>query len=319
MNFDEFVKAVVEKVENHFSKSGMENVTVSIVPVTKHNDVILHGITVMEGEKGISPNIYLEPYFDRCEKGESIEIIAEDVLALYEETKGLVPEISDNDFTYEKIKDKVVYQIVDAKQNRRRLLDLKFSEAGSGFAKIYCIAVSKDASIPITNKMAAYYDYDSRKLFEDAERNTPLLHPATFTDINAAIFGSFMGNRKEAPLLSECEKINPDTLMYVLSNADGVNGAASIFYPDVKEKIAELIDDSYYVLPSSIHEVLILPCNRDVDAKTLTVMVKEINDTHVSAADRLSDTVMKYDKEQKELKIANDSVEKRRDESERGR
>lgn len=319
MNFYEFIKAVKDKVEDYFLKKGMEDVMIEITPLTSHNDVTLHGIAIMKNEDSISPNIYLEPYFDRYKKGESIEAITEHILEVYENAKPLAPEISDNDFSYEKIKDKVVYQIVDAKQNRRRLSDLKFSEAGNGFAKVYCIAVSEDSRIPIRNDLAAYYDYDPKKLFEDAERNTPVLYPATLTDIDAAIFASFMEDQKAGPLLSECEKVNPDMPMYVLSNTAGFHGAASIFYPEVKERLAELVDDSYYVVPSSVHEVLILPCNSVIDEKTLTAMVKEINDTHVSVSDRLSDTVMKYDKEQKELKIVNDSLEKRRDEGERGR
>lgn len=67
------------------------------------------------------------------------------------------------------------------------------------------------------------------------------------------------------------------------------------------EKVAELLGTNYYVLPSSIHELLILPDNGSMQLSELEAMVREVNATQVAPEDRLSDKVQYYDRETKLL------------------
>ena len=89
--------------------------------------------------------------------------------------------------------------------------------------------------------------------------------------------------------------------MYVLTNSTGSLGAAALFYPDVKEKAAELMGSDYYILPSSVHEVILVPDNPSIDAKDLCKMVKEANRTVVEEKDILSDNVYHYSREDRRL------------------
>ena len=104
--------------------------------------------------------------------------------------------------------------------------------------------------------------------------------------------------------------------MFLLSSSDMTNGAATIFYPDVKEKIAEVIDDSYYVLPSSTHELMIVPCKSGVSPEHLGKTVREVNEIMGSETEVLSDRIMKYDRDTKELKVVKEDRDK---DQERGR
>ena len=214
---------------------------------------------------------------------------------------------------YEDIKDRIFYRIADVKRNRGRLSEMKYSLAECGFAKVYSIAVSKEGSIPITNSLAAEYGYDPRKIFADAERNTPKMYPAVFEDLQDIVMDLAMPGSPRLTLLSERESFDKSSDMYLLSSRDMTNGAATIFYPDVKEKIAEVIDDSYYVLPSSTHELMIVPC---IPPEHLGKTVREVNEIMGAETEILSDRIMKYDRDTKELKVVKEDRDK---DQERGR
>jgi hypothetical protein len=98
--------------------------------------------------------------------------------------------------------------------------------------------------------------------------------------------------------------------MYVLTNEAGTLGAAALYYPDVKEKAAELMGSGYYVLPSSIHEVILVPDTIDHDVRDLCDMVKQANRSFVEPKDVLSDNVYHYDKDSRDLSRVNPDREK---------
>jgi hypothetical protein len=98
--------------------------------------------------------------------------------------------------------------------------------------------------------------------------------------------------------------------MYVLTTESGTLGASALYYPDVKEKAAEVIGCSYYVLPSSTHEVILVPDAAGIDEKELCSMVKQANRTVVEPKDVLSDNVYHFDKDTKELSKVSDDRER---------
>ena len=81
-----------------------------------------------------------------------------------------------------------------------------------------------------------------------------------------------------------------DTPLYVLTNQNGVYGAAAITRPEIMKGITEKFGP-VYVLPSSVHEVLILPKAQAPDVESLRAMVHEINMTQVLPEERLSDNI----------------------------
>ena len=88
-----------------------------------------------------------------------------------------------------------------------------------------------------------------------------------------------------------------------------VNGAAAILNDDVRQEIAEKVGD-FYMLPSSIHETLIIPKDAGMEFKELEQMVQEVNQTQVAPGERLSDHVYEYDAKEHEL-FRSDRAEER--------
>lgn len=117
-------------------------------------------------------------------------------------------------------------------------------------------------------------------------RNT--LKDARIAEIQNAIFGGHLQT------IDEWDPVVGEECMYVLTNMTSCNGAGAMFCDVLLEKIQTKLDCDYYLLPSSIHEVIIVPDEGGYDRGELDAMVRMINATEVDANDRLADHVFYY-------------------------
>ena len=99
-----------------------------------------------------------------------------------------------------------------------------------------------------------------------------------------------------------------DDGMWIVTNREKINGAAVIMSPTVREQIGEVVGGDYYVLPSSIHEIIIVPKDQHDSIRELTDMVKQVNQTCVNSDEVLSDNVYEYQIREKTLKLATDQT-----------
>ncbi len=83
--------------------------------------------------------------------------------------------------------------------------------------------------------------------------------------------------------------------MFVATNTRKLNGAGVMFYNGLLRSFAQKIGKSFYILPSSVHELIFVPDNGGLDAGYLGMMVREINGTEVLPNEVLSDHVYRYD------------------------
>lgn len=316
MSRNEFYEQMRTLIEEKLPEGILAEGKLVLKEVRKNNDVMMQGIMISRKGSGDSPILYLDDAYDAYHKGRTAEELAAAAADVFCRAWDNMPDIDIPSLRYEDIKDRIFYRIVDVKKNRGMLSEMKYSMAGCGFAKIYRIAVDEEGSIPITNSIAAEYGYDTEKIFEDAERNTPKLYPAVFEDLQDVVRNFGMQESPKFTLLSEREGIDQSSDMFLLTSRDMTNGPATIFYPDVKEKIAEIMDDSYYVLPSSVKELIVVSCRSSISPEQLGKTVIEVNKSMESEAEVLSDRIMKYDRDTKELKVVRNEREK---EQERGR
>ena len=91
--------------------------------------------------------------------------------------------------------------------------------------------------------------------------------------------------------------------MYVLTNTQKLYGAGCMLYPGLLEAISEKLDADLYLLPSSIHEVILLPAESRICQKELAEMVDSINRTELAADEILSSSVYYYSRTQQALSI----------------
>lgn len=89
-----------------------------------------------------------------------------------------------------------------------------------------------------------------------------------------------------------------------------LNGSSVLAYPNLPEQLEVVFPQGCYLLPSSLHEMIIVPKEMSVSPKELGEMVREVNQTEVARDEILSDRVYEFDKERNQLRQVPESIEK---------
>lgn len=302
----DFMDAVKRNIENFLPDDVYENVEISETVVVKMNDQKLHGLVIREKGSDAAPTFYMDDMFERYSQGEDLGSLMTELANQYSFAKDM-PKPPEVDLSWDNVKDKLTVRLLEKKRNREFLSTMPYVSVGHGLAIIADINMGEDRGgdwrIAINNNVLESLGVDKERLFSDAMSNAKIYDPPTLVDMTNALFSQEKNN-----LLDREEPIAPEDLggMYVLTNSTGSLGAAALFYPDVKEKAAELMGSDYYILPSSVHEVILVPDNPSIDAKDLCKMVKEANRTVVEEKDILSDNVYHYSREDRRLDKVND-------------
>ena len=268
--------------------------------VMKNNGIILSGLTVMRDDSNISPTIYLNTYYDAYKNDEiSFDNIIDNVIDIYERNK--VNRSIDMKYflDYSKVKNRLVYKLINTKRNEELLKDIphiKFHDLSIVFQFLIAEEAFGTATILVHNAHLKIWNVSIEELYKTACKNTPFLNKYYIKSIKETIM----------EMLSEemCEEFNNDenniykddsVPMYVLSNTNKINGAACILYPELIKDFSKAVNNNLFIIPSSVHEVLLLPSDNVKDAEGIKEMVKEINCTQVDAEEVLSDSVYYYD------------------------
>ena len=313
MTRTEFYEAVSRDVTGLVS--GPLGMIAQVREVIKDNDQVLHGLYITDSGQAsqMVPCIYLEPYYRELENGRPMEMIMREIAGVYEKHVMYKDNVRIPDLSYENIRSMLRAKVVDRTRNEERLRDLVSRSVGCGLVMTAYIELGargeESRTVQVTKHLAREYGYSPNQVMVDALMNSSRAEPATFQSMEEAIFD--LSGGKESALLTEERGEVSEMGIYVLSNTQGRYGAAALFYPEAKEMIAQKIGKSYFVLPSSLHEVIIVPDNGSHTPEALESMVKEINRTQVAPEDVLCDRVMRYDRQRKELSVAAGELPKR--------
>ena len=139
----------------------------------------------------------------------------------------------------------------------------------------------------------------TEQLMKDAGENSPLALPGVCRDMGSVLERICPGKAEE--ILPEDEPMLP---MYVLSNSRMVNGAAVMLYPDILHNLSEVLKSDLYIIPSSVHEVIVFARNMAGDEKSLKEMIHTVNMTQLEPQDVLSDSLYFYDRIDEKISIA---------------
>lgn len=292
MEFTNFTTLVRNEVE----KRTGENYHVKLNDVVKNNGIILRGITLMQDDSNISPTIYLNPYYDAYENGETtLGTVIDEVIDTYERNK--VNRSIDMRFflDYDSVKTRITYKLINTEKNKELLNDIPHIPFHDLSIVFQCLISGErfgNATILIHNVHLQLWKVNARELYERAMENTPILQGYDVTDMNTVL--EEMRAFEEIEDTEYEEDIQQQVPMYVLSNKSRVHGAACILYPDILKDFAAVVEKDLYVLPSSIHEVILLPAEGTEDSEQLKLMVHEINESQVEDEEVLSDSVYFY-------------------------
>lgn len=194
---------------------------------------------------------------------------------------------------YEQIKNRIFYRIVNYEKNKGTLSEIPYLPFLDMILTFYClIQNSKEhiSSIPITNKHLKQWNINLKKITEQAIENTPRIFPVKINTMEEA-----MGVMTSEAILQEARS------MYVISNTIGINGASCLLYKETISLLTEKFKGNFYILPSSIHEVIAIKDTGLFEKEELSRMVHEINTTQVAEKDYLSDNIYYYSIEEKRI------------------
>ena len=182
---------------------------------------------------------------------------------------------------------------------------------------IYRWIVSSDHdgvhSAVIHNPLAERIGMSEEELFKAAAENTRRILPPVIKDMNSIMREMFIkdGMPEEIAEMMIGE-IPSESMMYVITNEKGINGAASMMYEDKLHELAGKLNSDLYIMPSSVHEVIAV--SSDIgDPYELAAMVSEVNMSNVELNERLSNQVYHYDKDLRKVTLATDTPNKRLD------
>lgn len=294
MNYQQFIEEVERRVKEKIK--GNETMTVYIHTAVKNNGKERKGITVSEKGIHISPTIYLEEYFQQFQEGKPIEEIVEKILQLYEEVKCSHPCEESLLQNYEELKGKFACKLIHRGKNEKLLNDIPYVPwMDLAIVVFVLLEVSPygTATVLVRKEHLEIWGLTEAQLFDEAKKNTPILLPYQFCPMRKML-------REICPYAVD-EGEEEEESLYVLSNKLRSFGAASMLYDGILEKVGQKLGENYYILPSSIHEVIVVPESKSPVKQDLEEMVREINETQVEEEEVLSDRVYYFSRKENRL------------------
>jgi len=282
MNIDEFREALIEALGEQFP-----DYTFSTQYVSKINGQSYNGILGRHGNDSVAPVVDVQQVFDSFQRGEAtLQEAVDRMEKAFRDAFDVKLDIEPSDMSdYSKMKEFLILQLIPVKGNEERLQEIPH-ERLSDLALICRFEMNKGtASTIVNNSFLQTLGITKEQLFIDAKENAVRLHPPTLKNLMAVLF---QGNP---------EMMSEQSPLYVATTDIGVQGACVLGYPGFLEESAKSIGGSFYVIPSSIHELLFIRDDSGQTSKELDEMVKGVNQTEVSPAERLSDVSYHYDAE----------------------
>lgn len=271
MNYTEFMNAMLCEIRGQVDAQ----VRTELYTVTKNNGTRRTGILFKQEDSNLAPTIYLEEFYQKYLKGQQVPDLADSICSIYQEIRVKKTCDCQNLFDFNYVKEHIVYKLIRRDANEELLKQIPY-EPFLDLAVVYYIQIDNtrfgSAAIQIRNEHLRYWRVEKEEIRRLAEKNTPRIYPAQIQKIVR--------------------------FMYVATNEQCSLGAAVMRYPDFREKVRGMIRGDFYILPSSIHEVILVPESFGLEPERMAEMVKEINQTGVAPEEVLSDSVYYFDGEE---------------------
>ena len=249
----------------------------------------------------VTPSLNLSDAYDEYRNGKSFEAIMHELAYIRASVSMSIPGFSKEDVVnYNWVKDKIYPRLINTGMSEEYLSNKPHKDI-EDLSVVYTIRFSSDergvASAAITYDLLDLYGVDKDTIHKQAMSNLAKEKPK-FMNIADMLFKP---NAKEKKI----ENIYPEDYevpFFVLSSQNGTCGAVMVLNPKLMDAITKNFGD-VYVVPSSVHEVLIVP-QHVMPANLLAKMCTEINSREVPDQDVLSNNIYEYDAETHSLSVA---------------
>lgn len=283
LDYASFASFIRDKIEERMG-TGYK---VKICKVMKNNSLELDSLVILKEGRNFAPNIYLNAYYESYIAGTSLEDIVIRLCMIYKHCA--IPLVQEDfEYSLEAMEPYIFFRLVSLERNKKVLKQLPYIEFLDLAITFHCLVRNEDnciGTIRINNEHIKQWGITLEDLKKVAFNNTRRLFPPvlkTMKEVLAEYTYSDNIDYKDA------------YPMYILTNEKGINGASCMLYRDVIRDFAHYINSDLYILPSSIHEVILIPMNYAPDKEYFSRMVVDINSSSVPEDEVLSDNVYFY-------------------------
>ena len=281
-------------VANGVSEILGDEMVVEIQEVTKVN-LSLDGLTIRKRNESIAPTIYLNQYFNQFNDGRTMDDIVQDIILVYEnnQPENIMDVFKTEEFyDFDKMKEKIVLKVINTERNLDLLEQVPHLDMeGLGLSVVFYVSLmagEQSAGILIKNEHLKLWEKTVSDLLSVAETNTNRMHAFTIKNLSEVLSGMFG---------FEEDLIPDEPVFYVLTDENMTFGASQLYLKDKIREFAEKNNCDVYILPSSVHELLLLRADfPNLEPSYLKEIVCEVNATEVSAEEEfLFEGAYKYE------------------------
>lgn len=302
LDFDSFTKEIADRIRDYLPEE-YQDAIINIRKTEKLNESYT-GMEIRKPDAIAAPVINLSAAYQNYQN-ESLPL-EEIMTKIADMTQVEPPEINMKKLEdYSQVKNQLFIKVRGIFRNEE-ILENAPHMIQENLAITYHIKLDHPGhemmSCIVTNDMLEHFGISNEDLHRDAMENSPKILPPSIQPMMEVMGRMFNENRE---MISDPSGMDFDTQIqkvdhegmdiYVLSNTASMDGASAIFYPDVMDRIGEQMEKDFFILPSSIHETLIIMDDGRYDRGILEAMVREVNETQVSPEDQLSNSVYHYD------------------------
>lgn len=307
MTFSEFIEQVKGQIADYLPEEYAE-ADITVLETIKNNDQKVNSLCIKRPEDRAVPNIYLNDFYRAHQEGLEMDEIFSSISRIYQE--GMAESAQWQDFhlgDFESIKDLLYVVVLNQGSNQEYLKDIVHKDIPdtdiTAVLRVLCDKENENgnASFIVQESMLEKWGVAGEDLFDLALKNTERLFPPKLQSVESLLF-----LHEDENILGE--KLEPYE-QYMFTNDVKVHGAAVMLYPGLLQKIGEATQGNFFILPSSIHETILIRDNGEMSAEEFQHMVMEVNRTHVMPEEVLSDEVYKYDFREQKLVMATDPVQ----------
>ena len=302
MTYEIFKNRIVDYV----SQSSNGALTAHIGTSARNNGLSYDSLSISEKETYLSPVIIIKPYYDMLECDDEFDRVADKILAFYNENKKRPTEDYSFFLDFEKVKDRIVFRLVNRAANAERLKDvpyIPYLDLAIIFYYYFDNPIYQDtsASVLITNRHINFWDTSAAELYSIALANTPKILGFETMDL----FDILLESSKGMLIAEEVDLREFTNKMFVLSNKTRNYGAAVCLYKDALRDFAIKINCDFFIIPSSVHEIILIPATEcELECiESMREIIRYVNLTEVDAVDVLSNNMYLYTRDDNRIRI----------------
>ena len=294
MDYETFKMKLSQDIYQTLCDSGMENVTMRFQNIEKLNQNY-ESLTVIPENGVFGATLNLETAFAEYSRNGDYKNVLDKSVDVVLAGIDRMPTIDlENLLNYEAMKKTLAIDIISAERNET-LLQKVPHELMEDMAAVYRFVLNNSEAgretVLVTKDMLNNMGITEEQLMSDAKEIAPKIRPVVIQGMNEVM--------KEKMGEEEFEKIDlpneGNEILFLASVPDGICGAGVLAYPNFMNQAADIIGGDFFILPSSIHEVLLVPDDGSWSARALKALVENVNETEVRPEEKLTDSVYHYD------------------------